>query len=46
MEFFTNDGARTGLYFGATSGVITTTGLIAGLHAGTESVVAVLGGIP
>lgn len=40
-----NKGARTGLFFGATSGVITTVGLIAGLHAGTESVVAVLGGI-
>jgi VIT1/CCC1 family predicted Fe2+/Mn2+ transporter len=45
MEFFNNDGARTGLYFGATSGVITTIGLIAGLHAGTNSVAAVLGGI-
>ena len=40
-----NKGARTGLFFGATSGVITTIGLIAGLNAGTESVVAVLGGI-
>jgi VIT1/CCC1 family predicted Fe2+/Mn2+ transporter len=45
MEFFKNDGARTGLYFGATSGVITTIGLIAGLNAGTNSVAAVLGGI-
>jgi VIT1/CCC1 family predicted Fe2+/Mn2+ transporter len=45
MEFFNNDGARTGLFFGATSGVITTIGLIAGLHAGTNSVTAVLGGI-
>ena len=45
MEFFRNDGARTGLFFGATSGVITTIGLIAGLHAGTNSVTAVLGGI-
>jgi VIT1/CCC1 family predicted Fe2+/Mn2+ transporter len=45
MEFFNNDGARTGLYFGATSGVITTIGLIVGLHAGTNSVAAVLGGI-
>ena len=33
------------MFFGATSGVITTVGLIAGLYAGTESVVAVLGGI-
>lgn len=40
-----NKGARTGIFFGATSGVITTVGLIAGLYAGTESVVAVLGGI-
>lgn len=40
-----NRGARTGVFFGATSGVITTVGLIAGLHSGTESVVAVLGGI-
>lgn len=45
MEFFRNDGARTGLFFGATSGVITTIGLIAGLNAGTESLAAVLGGI-
>ncbi len=40
-----NKGARTGVFFGASSGVITTVGLIAGLYAGTESVVAVLGGI-
>jgi VIT1/CCC1 family predicted Fe2+/Mn2+ transporter len=40
-----NKGARTGVFFGATSGVITTIGLIAGLNAGTNSVVAVLGGI-
>lgn len=40
-----NKGARTGIFFGATSGVITTIGLIVGLHAGTESLVAVLGGI-
>lgn len=33
------------MFFGATSGVITTIGLIAGLHAGTQSKVAVLGGI-
>lgn len=44
-DFLQSDGARTGLYFGATSGVITTLGLIAGLHAGTESLTAVLGGI-
>jgi VIT1/CCC1 family predicted Fe2+/Mn2+ transporter len=40
-----NKGARTGIFFGATSGVITTIGLIVGLHAGTQSLVAVLGGI-
>lgn len=45
MEFFRNEGARTGLFFGATSGVITTIGLIAGLNAGTQSLAAVLGGI-
>lgn len=31
--------------FGMTSGVITTTGLMVGLHAGTHSRVAVIGGI-
>lgn len=45
MEFFKGDGARTGLFFGATSGVITTLGLITGLNAGTQSMTAVLGGI-
>jgi VIT1/CCC1 family predicted Fe2+/Mn2+ transporter len=45
MEFFRNEGARTGLFFGATSGVITTLGLIVGLNAGTQSLAAVLGGI-
>ena len=40
-----NKGARTGIFFGATSGVITTLGLIVGLNAGTQSMVAVLGGI-
>ena len=45
MEFLKSDGARTGLFFGATSGVITTIGLIVGLHSGTQSVTAVLGGI-
>ncbi len=44
-DFLESDGARTGLYFGATSGVITTLGLVAGLHAGTESLAAVMGGI-
>lgn len=45
MEFLRSDGARTGLFFGATSGVITTIGLIVGLNSGTKSVTAVLGGI-
>jgi VIT1/CCC1 family predicted Fe2+/Mn2+ transporter len=45
MEFFKSDGARTGLFFGATSGVITTIGLIVGLNSGTRSIAAVLGGI-
>lgn len=45
MGFFWSDGARTGLFFGATSGVITTLGLIVGLNSGTRSVTAVLGGI-
>lgn len=45
MGFFQSEGARTGLFFGATSGVITTIGLITGLNSGTGSVAAVLGGI-
>ena len=44
-EFLESDGARAGLFFGATSGVITTVGLLTGLHAGTHSLTAVLGGI-
>lgn len=44
-EFFKSEGARTGLFFGATSGVITTIGLLTGLNAGTQSLAAVLGGI-
>jgi hypothetical protein len=38
MEYFNSDGARTGLFFGATSGVITTIGLIVGLNSGTRSI--------
>ena len=45
MKFLVNKGVRTGLFFGATSGVITTLGLITGLNAGTHSITAVLGGI-
>jgi VIT1/CCC1 family predicted Fe2+/Mn2+ transporter len=36
---------RTGIHFGVTSGVITTLGLIVGLHAGTHSTLAVVGGV-
>ena len=35
----------TGISFGLTSGIITTLGLIVGLHAGTHSRPAVIGGI-
>lgn len=45
MGFLKSDGMRTGLFFGATSGVITTIGLIVGLNSGTHSLAAVLGGI-
>ena len=45
MDLLKTDGARTGLFFGATSGVITTIGLIVGLNSGTQSITAVLGGI-
>ncbi len=44
-KFIKSDGVRTGLFFGATSGVITTIGLLTGLNAGTHDVAAVLGGI-
>ncbi len=36
---------KTGFSFGATSGIITTLGLLVGLHAGTQSKLAVMGGI-
>jgi len=36
---------KTGLSYGLTSGVITTLGLMVGLHSGTRSKLAVLGGI-
>jgi hypothetical protein len=36
---------KTGISFGLTSGIITTLGLIVGLHSGTHSRVVVLGGI-
>ncbi len=40
-----DSGTRTGIFFGTTSGVITTLGVIIGLNAGTESLVAVIGGV-
>lgn len=36
---------KTGFSFGLTSGIITTLGLIVGLHSGTHSKMVVLGGI-
>ncbi len=36
---------KTGLSFGLTSAIVTTLGLIVGLHAGTHSKLAVIGGI-
>ncbi|MBU2251001.1 MAG: hypothetical protein KKH25_01945, partial [Candidatus Omnitrophica bacterium] len=36
---------RTGVSFGLTSGIITTLGLMVGLHSGTQSKIAVIGGI-
>jgi VIT1/CCC1 family predicted Fe2+/Mn2+ transporter len=36
---------KTGLSFGLTSGIITTLGLMVGLHAGTQSKLVVIGGI-
>jgi VIT1/CCC1 family predicted Fe2+/Mn2+ transporter len=39
------DSVRTGITFGLTSAAITTLGLMVGLHSGTQSRIAVLGGI-
>ncbi|MCK5380044.1 MAG: hypothetical protein KAJ81_01155, partial [Candidatus Latescibacteria bacterium] len=36
---------KTGFSFGSSSGIITTLGLMVGLHAGTQSKLAVMGGI-
>ena len=36
---------KTGVSFGLTSGIITTLGLMVGLHSGTQSKAVVLGGI-
>jgi vacuolar iron transporter family protein len=40
-----NGSIRTGLHFGLTSWVITTLGMMVGLHSGTHSPRAVVGGI-
>ena len=39
------DSLKTGFSFGITSGIITTLGLIVGLHAGTHSKSVIIGGI-
>ncbi|MGR3176480.1 MAG: hypothetical protein ACUZ8E_00300 [Candidatus Anammoxibacter sp.] len=39
------EAVEIGINFGLTSGVITTLGLMVGLHAGTKSTLAVIGGI-
>lgn len=39
------ESVRTGFSFGSTSGIITTLGLMVGLHSGTHSRLAVIGGI-
>ncbi|OGI12156.1 hypothetical protein A3K64_02370 [Candidatus Micrarchaeota archaeon RBG_16_36_9] len=36
---------RIGIYFGLTSGIITTLGLMVGLESGTDSALAVIGGV-
>jgi len=41
----TKHSIRTGLSFGLTSGIITTLGLIIGLHSGTKSKLVIIGGI-
>lgn len=40
-----NHSLKTGFSFGLTSGIITTLGLMVGLHSGTHSRLAVIGGI-
>jgi VIT1/CCC1 family predicted Fe2+/Mn2+ transporter len=40
-----NHSLKTGFSFGLTSGIITTLGLMVGLHSGTHSKLAVMGGI-
>lgn len=45
MDKLIQDPVRTGLAFGLTSAVITTLGLMVGLHSGTHSRMVVLGGV-
>jgi len=45
LSHIMNHSIKTGFSFGLTSGIITTLGLMVGLHAGTNSKLAVLGGI-
>jgi len=40
-----NHSIKTGFSFGLTSGIITTLGLMVGLHSGTSSKLAVIGGV-
>ena len=40
-----NHSLKTGFSFGVTSGIITTLGLMIGLHAGTHSKLVIIGGI-
>ena len=42
---FMKEALKVGISFGSTSGVITTLGLMVGLHSGTHSKLAVVGGI-
>lgn len=39
------DSLKIGLGFGVTSGIITTLGLMVGLHSGTHSMLAIIGGV-
>lgn len=43
--FIKTHSLKTGLSFGLTSGIITTLGLMVGLHSSTQSKIAVIGGI-
>ena len=44
-RFMMKHSVKTGFSFGLTSGIITTLGLIVGLHSGTQSKPIILGGI-